>query len=248
MQKNNQGGNTVVWLVVLVAGLFLLPWNRIDWGRISFGQDRVVTVVGEAKNQVKNEIASFSAGVNAVNDEKDKAIDEVNDKIEKIIDEVKKFGVDENDIKTQSMSVYQSEESYWDGGVQKMRKGQWRVDNQIEVVLRDIAKANELTKIFTQNGANNVYGPNFRLDDTSKAEGALFDEAIKNAREKAEIIAKASDRELGKVVSVTEGVSNYGVFPLSARMDMAGAGGGGFSYEGGSTTVSKSVTVVFELK
>jgi hypothetical protein len=245
-QVNKQKGNTLVGLLVVVAALFILPWNRIDWGRMSFGQDRVVTVVGEARSQEKNEVASFSAGVSAVNDEKDKAIDEVNENIEKIIAEVKKFGIEEGDIKTQSMSVYQSEESYWDGGVQKMRKGQWRVDNQIEVVLRDIAKASELTKIFTENGANNVYGPNFRIDDTSKAEEALFDEAIKNAREKAEIIAKASDRELGKVVSVTEGTSNYGVYPLSARME--GAGGAGFPMEGGSTTVSKSVTVVFELK
>jgi len=47
-------------------------------------------------------------------------------------------------------------------------------------------------------------------------------------------------------VSVTEGGSNYGIYPMSARME--GAGGAGFPMEGGSTTVSKSVTVVFELK
>ena len=71
-QINKQKGNTLVGLLVVVAALFILPWNRIDWGRMSFGQDRVVTVVGEARSQEKNEVVSFSAGVSAVNDEKDK--------------------------------------------------------------------------------------------------------------------------------------------------------------------------------
>lgn len=245
-QNNQLVGGLFALSFVLIALAFVLPWNRIDWGKVSFGQDEVVTVTGEARSQEKNQIASFSAGVNSVNDNKDKAIEEVNSKMAAIIEEVKKFGIEEDDIQTQSMSVYQSEESYWDGGVQKARKGQWRVDNQIEVVLREIDRASELAAVLTEKGANNVYGPNFRVDDTAKAEESLFDMAIENARGKAEIMAKASGREIGKVISISEG-STSGFNPLLSSYKMEGAGGGA-PLEGGSTTISKSVTVVFELK
>jgi len=73
----------------------------------------------------------------------------------------------------------------------------------------------------------------------------LYDMAIKDAREKAESIAKASGRTLGKVISVNDG-NTSSVYPMYAMKDSAG--GGGAVTEPGSTTVYKNLTVVFELK
>jgi len=73
----------------------------------------------------------------------------------------------------------------------------------------------------------------------------LFDEAMKNAKEKAEAVAKSSGRKLGKVLSVTEGGTSNAYPVMYAAKDSMG---GGASVEPGSSTVSKSVTVVFELK
>jgi uncharacterized protein len=203
-------------------------------------------VSGEAKTQQKNQIATFTAGVDAVNDSKDVAVKEVNTKMESLTIAAKNFGISPADIKTQNLSYYQSEEAYWDNGVQKTRKGQWRVSNSIEITLREIDKASVMADMLASSGANNVYGPNFQFDDTSKIENTLFDEAIKNAKEKAEIIAKSSGRVLGKVMSVSEGASSSNVYPMYASK--GAEGGGGAPVEVGSGTVSKSVTVVFELK
>lgn len=229
--------------VVFLGGSFIIPWNSVKWGTLGVSPGETVTVTGEAQSQIKSQIAVFSAGVTGVNDNKDTAINDVNQKIEKIIEAVKTFGISEADTKTQNMSVYQSEETYYEEGRQKSRLGQWRVNNTIEIKLRDVEKSAELADLLTKNGANNVYGPNFSVDDTSKTENSLLEEAIKNAREKAEIIAKSTNRRLGKVVNVTEG-SQTAPIPLRSGY---GLGGGG-EVAPGSQTVVKVLTVTFELK
>ncbi|HEX8923540.1 MAG TPA: SIMPL domain-containing protein [Patescibacteria group bacterium] len=249
MNNQNNGSQVVaamVILVVLVSGAaFLLPWKNINWGKVQFQNAEVVNVTGEAKTQQTNQIASYTAGVDSVKDSKSDAVAEVNKKVAAIIDAAKTFGIPASDIKTQNISIYQNEETYYDNGVQKSRKGQWRVNNSVEITLRKIDKASELADLLTSSGATNVYGPNFRLDDTSATEKGLFDQAMKDARDKAEIIAKASGRNLGKVVNVTVGGATNNVFPMYAK---EGMGGGGAPVEAGSGTVSTSINVTFELE
>lgn len=233
------------FLVLAILAAFLLPWRNVNWGRMQYTPSEVVVVSGVAKSQQANQTAVFSAGVDAVNNDKDAAVKEVNEKIAAVIESMKKFGIAEKDIKTQNMSIYQNEESFWEDGVQRTRKGQWRVNNSIEIKLRDMSKASELTSLLTSSGANNVWGPNFALEDTSEEETALFDAAMENAKVKAEAAAKAAGRELGKVLSVTEGGGSSMTEPFYRAADGMG---GGAPLEPGSSTVSKSLTVTFELR
>ena len=227
---------TVVLVLILV---WIVPWSRINWGRIIWQQAEVVTVNGEARSQEKNQLANYSAGVMAQNMDKNAAITEVNTKMEDLIKSVKDFGIKEADIKTQSLSYYQEPK----GG---QNPGQWQVNNTIEIILRDIGRSSDLADLLAKSGANSVYGPNFMMDDTNEAEKGLYDAAIKDAKDKAESIARASGRTLGKILSVSDGAAGSNViYPMSAR---DGAGGGGMSVEPGSTTVYKNLTVTFELK
>ena len=230
-------------VVLVLFGVYLLP--KMDWGKIRWQPTESVTVSGEAKTVLKNQISSFSAGVDAVADKKDDAAKEVNSKMEALIKAVKGFGIKAEDIKTQSLSYYQRDESYWDNGVQKSRKGQWRVSSAVEITLREVDRASALADLLASSGATNVYGPNFQFDDTSKIQRDLFDKAIIDAKEKAEIVARAAGRKLGKVISVTEGSGAGNIYPLYSR---GVEGGGGAPMEVGSGTVSQTVTVVFELK
>lgn len=228
--------------VVLLAGAFFIPWQNVKWGKLELKPAQTVTVSGSAESQERNQIASFTAGVSAVYDDKQTAIDEVNGKTKTIIDAVKDFGIAEDDIQTQSLSVNQGEQSYYEEGTYKTRPGQWRVNNSIEITLREIEKASALANLLTNSGATNVYGPNLRTDDTKTAENSLLEKAIENARQKAVIIAAAAGKSVGEVVSVNEGYSSQPLY----RVFEAG-GGGGAPIEPGTSTVSKTVTVVFEL-
>jgi len=233
--KNKKG--MIVVLVVVVLALFLLSMKNIEWGKLRWLQAETITVTGEAKSTQKNQIASFTAGVNIIKDKKEDAVNEVNQKINDLIKAVKNFGIPEADIKTQNVSVYQQQE---------INNKQWVVNNSIEITLRDVDKANQLTDLLNASGANNVYGPNFRMDDTSAVEKTLYDGAIKDAKDKAEIIAKAAGRKLGKVIDVSEGAGGTNqIYPMMAKSDAAV--GGGAATEIGTETVSQSLTVVFEI-
>lgn len=227
--------------ILSVAAVFGLPWERVTWGRVKQLPGDTITVVGEAKTAVTNQKAMFSAGVNVVSDNKDNAIAEVNKKTDAIIDAVKTFGVPADDVKTQNLNVFQGEETYYEDGRQKARPGQWRVNNTIEITLRSVKRASELAEILTKSGANNIYGPNFSLDDTGEAEKGLLEDALKNAKEKATVLATATGKKLGAVVNIVEG---YQGSPQVYRME----GGGGGGIEAGTATVTKTVTVTYQLK
>lgn len=249
MDRQAVGSHIV--LVVVFLGLatllaFLVPWKTVTWGKLELTPSSVITVIGEADSQEKNQIASFSAGVSAVSDNKDAAIKEVNDKVAALTVAVKNFGIADADIQTQNLSINQQQEQYYEEGRQKMRAGQWNVNNTITITLRDVARASDLASVLTSSGATNVYGPNFSLDDTKNAEVGLLELAIQNARVKAEKMATATGKQLGTVVSVTEGGAV--AQPYYARLEAGGGMGGGAPIEPGTGTVYKTVTVTFELK
>lgn len=235
----------VVLPIVLIGLAYLLPLKNLDWGSVSLKPASVVTVNGFASEQQNNQIAEFSAGINAVSNEKQVAIDEVNTKTDALIQAVKAFGVAEKGIKTQNLSVNQEEKLVYEEGSQAYRPGQWRVNNTISIKLEDIEKASDLYKILTDSGATNVYGPNFMIDDQTENEDELLKAAIEDARSKAAAIAAGSGKKLGDVLSVAEGSAQSVIPLLSARME---SGGGGGPVMPGSSEVSKSVTVSFELK
>lgn len=237
--------NLIISFFIIAGGSFLLDRIGIPIIRIGQTNDRTVTVSGFAKTQQNTQVASFYVGVYSVGDDKEKAITEVNSKIEGVIKTAKDFGIKDTDIKTQNMSVYQQEEPYIENTRQKTRKGQWRADNNISITLREVDKATELSAALFKTGANSVSGPNFAVDDTNDSETALIDEAIKNAKTKAEQIAKASGRKLGKVMRVEE-AGTSSVYPMYDRA--ASSGIGGAPMEPGTSTITKTLTVTFGLK
>ena len=236
--------------VIIIAAVFLLPWRNVSWGSMAINNNQVVTVNGEAKVTIKNQIADFTAGVSAINDNKEVAVNEVNTKVAALIKSVKDFGIKEGDVKTQDISVYQNQDYYTENGVQKVRKGQWSVNNSINITLRDLTKSSDLADLLTNSGATNVYGPNFRVDDTNSAEKGLYAAVMKDATEKANSIALAAGRKLGKVVMVNDGGSTSEIRPmyLQAKTDVVGMGSIAAPVETGSQTISKTMTVSFQLE
>jgi len=237
----------IIGLILVTA--FFFPWKNINWGIVTFATQKSIAVTGTSELKVSNQIASFSAGVTAYNDNKDIAIKDVNDKIASIITAVKTFGVGAEDIKTQSLSIYQNSDYVYEGDRQKYKPGQWNVSNTIDISLKDITKASDLATLLASTGATTVYGPNFSLDDkkTRDSEKALLSEAIADARSKAEIIAKASGKKLGEVLTVSENAS-YNTSPIYKMDSGMGGGGGGAPVEPGSATIQKTVFVTFEVK
>jgi uncharacterized protein YggE len=246
MIKNKK---VIIALVLIIILALVLLKMRHGGTMDRFGQRDTVTVVGESSSKQKNKIASFTAGVNVINDKKEDAVNEANKKMNDLVDSVKSFGISSDDIKTQNMSVYQQQDqtvySPLSSGQQATKKNQWVVNNTLEITLRDVSKAQDLANLLNKSGANNVYGPNFTVEENSSNGNDLFGSAIDDAKEKAQIIAKSAGRKLGKVVNVVE--TNNGIMPVYKTMSIDSVGAGAVA-EPGTSTISKTLTVVFELK
>ncbi|OGC46970.1 hypothetical protein A2713_00510 [candidate division WWE3 bacterium RIFCSPHIGHO2_01_FULL_35_17] len=233
----------LLYILVLVVGFGYWYTNYLSM------QNNTVSVSGYADTSVKNQVASFSAGVSSINDKKEVAVKEVNDKIDSLTNAVKLFGIPAEDIKTESISVYQQTDSYYDNNedgtsVQRSKPGQWSVSNSISIKLRDVEKTSKLVDLLTASGATNVYGPNFTVSDVSETENGLVGLAIENAKAKATEIANKSGRKLGKILSISESSTGYS-YPMYEK---SGMGGGGAPSEAGTSSVSKTLYVTFELK
>lgn len=241
MKKNL---SPIFLVVALLAIFWLLPLEQIKWGSVQVDASRTISVTGTAQRDEKNQLASFSAGVESVKAQKDSAIAEVNEAMEEIIVSLKEFGIAEADIQTQSMSVYQDQESYFENGAQRYRPGQWRVSNTVEVTVREVDAVSQINDLLTKSGATNVYGPNFRTDDSQSGDDLLSD-AVSDAREKAEQLAESQNLKLGKVIQIVE-LGAQSVYPM--MLERGFGGGAGAPVEPGTSTLSKTVSVTFEIK
>lgn len=237
----------VVITLVIALLILLIPWKFANWGTVNIGSTHSITVQGKATSQEQNQIARFTAGVTAINSDKQAATQEVNQKIIDIIAAVKSFGIADQDIQTQSISVFQMEEPYGEPGRQITRQGQWRASNDIQITLRDLNKASELAGLLTGSGATNVYGPNFMIEDLGQAEIDLLNQAIENGRQKAQALAEYQGQKLGKIITLVEDGSVSPIFNKGMADGLA-SGMGGAAIEPGSATVTKSVSVTFELR
>lgn len=227
--------------LLVVALIFAVGnFTTYSFGSLTFRPAQTVTVTGTSREQQQNNEASFSVGVNEYDADRDAAVALVNETINTIIADLKEFGIPEGDIKTESVSFSRLDDPY-----RPDVNGQWSANSSITVTLRDAERVNELSTLLSASGATNVYGPNFRVAEGTQSEEQLLQSALENAREKAGAIAEKSGVELGKVLSVDETMTGGGViYPMMDR----GGGGMGSAIEPGTTTVSKSVQVTFELK
>lgn len=246
--KNNSALYLLGTSILLLTIVVLFPFSHKNWGILSTAPARSITVTGTAETSITNQIAQFTAGVSSVDDSKERAVETVNKTIDELIYKLKEFGIEENDIQTASLVIYQDQDTVTVQGRQRLEPGKWRVSNDLTIKLRDISRANEFADVLNSSGATNVYGPNFMLDNSTAEVDKLLAEAIQKARTKAETaIASGNEKlKLGKLLTIDEVGTQQPFYADAGRF--GGGGGDGASLLPGDTTVSKTVIVTFELK
>lgn len=230
---------------LLIAWVFLTATDKLGVGVASVLSKRSITVTGSANRQQANQLATFSASVSSKNADKSKAVSEVNQKSEKLVAQLKAFGIESKDLKTQSLSIYREQVPYWDDGVQKYKEGDWNASISVDIILRAVSRAMDLADLLAKAETSSVYGPNYSLSEGEPEKAELLKQAFDNARAKAEVLAGGMGLRVGKVISAVEGADYTPVYALR-EMGMGSGGGGGM--EPGSTNVSTSLTVTFELR
>jgi uncharacterized protein YggE len=210
----------------------------------SLPSDETITVTGSGEARSTPDMATVSVGVLVTKDDITAAIDDSNLTIAKISDGLKALGVQDADLHTSNFSVW-PESQYDPNTGQPLNTPNYRVESTLEITLRDVGQVGKALETAIQNGANNIYGLNFSLGDTTALASQARTAAVDDARQRAEDVAGALGVQLGDAVSAKE-VSGGMIYPA---FGLGGQGGGGGEppISRGELTVTISMEVTYRI-
>lgn len=210
MQTDKAVRNIVVLVVLSFVCLFVflklfgpLPFFVQS---VNTAKQTLFTVNGTGEVTIVPDTVLLSIGVTKSASTVEIAKSQVNAVANKISQDLKGLGIDIKDIQTTNFSV--NPQYDYSRGDQKITG--YTVDTSMNVKLQPIDKANSAVDIVTKDGANQVGGVQFTVDDAKQK--SLEDEArkkaIEDAKQKAQSLANAAGIHLGRIVDIQESGGN----------------------------------------
>lgn len=202
------------------------------------------TVTGEGKVTMIPDIALVNVGVTAQGPSVSAVQDQLNKKMNAVTAAVKRIGVDGKDIQTSNYNISPTYD--YTGDTQRITG--YQANSNLTIKVRKIDNANAVIDAATANGANQVGGVTFDVDNKTKAENQAREQAVADAKSKADVAAKAAGFHLGRIINYSEG-GNPSPRPMPL-MENAIAGGlakAPTQVEPGSSEVIIDVTLSYEI-
>jgi uncharacterized protein YggE len=200
--------------------------------------ERLVTVTGEATVAVAPDAAVIRIGVTS-QDKTAREASEANAKqMTAVLAAIKDTGIADRDVQTSRLSLQPQYDPNKSGTA---RLTGFQATNQVTVRIRDIDKLPVFLDRAIAAGANEMSGIEFVITEQSKLLDRARDDAIADARRKAELYAQAAGSKLGPVVSITEEGSATPARPMQAMR------AGAVPIAPGEQTLRATVTVSYEL-
>ncbi len=155
---------------------------------------------------------------------------------------LKKAGIEARNITTSQMSL-QPQYDYQDRKAPRITG--YEVRNTVSAKTYDLEQIGPMLDALVNAGVNNINGVNFSIRDAKSAKDKARLDAIAQAREKAQNMAKAAGVKLGKVLEIREN-SNAGPQPsmyMARSMDVAST-----PISAGEQTLSVTVNITYALE
>jgi uncharacterized protein YggE len=226
MSKNVRWAFVITICAALLLGL--MGWERnAVVARAQGAADslpRTITVVGEGRVRMQPDVARANLGVDVVRTSVRTALSENKTIMDAVLAALVELGIAEKDIQTTGFTIYA--ERYGPAGPLPENEVNYRVNNNVTVVIRDLENVGDIVDAAVEAGANNINGIEFRLDDPSKLEAEARKRAVVDAKAKATDLADLTDVSLGEVMSVSEVISS-GSYYASNFAQNVGLGGSG---------------------
>jgi hypothetical protein len=202
-----------------------------------------ITVSGEATMSAAPDLAQIDAGV--ANDAKSakEASDANNAAMGKVLLALKGAGIAEKDYQTSRLSLQPQYGQNKSTGASPVVG--FRASNRVTVKIRDATKVAAIIDTLVSAGANDIGNISFEVTQASKLLDDAREQAVADARRKAEIYAKATGVTLGAPLSVSEGGAPVPLF--KARMATAPMAAPA-AVAPGEETLSVTVNVTWAIK
>jgi len=195
------------------------------------------------------DLAVFNAGVTSQGQTAGEALSANSADMTRVIATLRKAGIADKDIQTSQISlnpIYGQPVTQPNGMViQEPKIVGYQATNTVSIRSRDIKNFGRVLDALVASGANQVNGPSFQLADSDAATDEARVNAIKAARARADLYARASGLRVVRIVSISESGGYAPPVPMYARAMKADAASTPIS--AGEVEAQVSVTVQFEL-
>jgi len=222
---------SILGLLLFIFFGFLVKVNYLD-------RPTLITVVGEGKVKVTPTMVKFTITISNLSPSATQAINENNNIVKNLVNILKNNGVLENDIDLAYVRIIPPQTSLGQTSFQAV--------NSANITLKNISKFDSLVFLLYGNGAQSVSNILFTTENSKDLEKEAVAQAINEAKTRAEELAKAAGKSLGRMVSIA-----------TVEVGEAGAlsGEAGKPDFGGVTTsspsqieITRQASIVFELR
>lgn len=222
----------------LTMSLFILLLSTYTFGE---GVVRTISVTGSGQLSVKPDTVVINTGVNSGNPVIAVALDENNKLMNAIFKGLNELGISEDDIKTSNYNV-RYHQPYKKNSTEV---AEYKVSNSIKINIKNLELIDIALNTLIELGANKIDGINFTFRNKEQYKNKLTVMALRDAREKAEFLAKQENMKITGIVSITEEgsrdfSSNYNLGILKAENNAG--------ISAGSQTISTSYNIVYQIE
>ncbi|WP_371168878.1 SIMPL domain-containing protein [Aliiroseovarius sp. 2305UL8-7] len=225
---------------IAIFGLMMAVVNPAWAGDASQGR---ISVTGEGIAQVEPDMARISLGVTKQAKEAGTALNDVAGVAQAIFARLTDVGVEARDMQSSQVNLSPQYDYGNSGGPAKLVG--FTANTMVSVRVRDLDRLGEIMSAVTADGANQLNGLQFDLQNRRPAEDAARADAVKDAMARATVLADAAGVSLGPILSIQEGGASH-PGPIMGRMAMESMKAD-MPVAAGELEIGSSVTVVFEL-
>lgn len=225
----------------------------------------LLSLTAEGRSRRTPDLAMFTAGVVTQGRTAAEALAENNRQMQAVVAALRQAGIAERDIQTASISLnprYVHPEREAMIRARETREPYvpppepaaprivgYDARNSVQVRVRRVAEMGRIIDALAAAGANEIHGPHFTMDEPRAALDEARSVAVAEARQRAELYARAAGMRVARIVSITEAGGHY---PVDAIM-VSGSRAFGESapppppVAPGELTLGVNVSVQFEL-
>ena len=201
-----------------------------------------ISVTGEATVSAAPDLAQIDGGVTSEAKTAREASDANNAAMGKVLQALKGAGIAEKDLQTSRLSLQPQSAPNRPSGPAAIVG--YRASNRVTVRVRDVTKLAGVIDTMVGAGANDVGGISFMVSNASKLLDEAREQAVADARRKAEIYAKAAGVTLGAPLSISEDGNAAPVVYRKMAVGMAAAA----PVAQGEETLQVTVSVSWAIK
>ena len=204
----------------------------------------LLNVSAQAEAHRVPDIATLSAGVVTQAVDGNTAMRDNAVQMDKVMAAIKAAGIAERDIQTSGINL-SPQYRYAENEAPKITG--YQANNTVSLKVRDISKLGKVLDSLAAQGANQINGPSFEIDQPEPVYDEARLAALKKSQARAETYAKALDLKVRRIISISEGGGGgFRPVPMMA-MSARGKAEMDTAVSPGETEVSVSLDVVFEL-